>query len=65
VAEWEKNDPLLRFASVLKKKKLLTGEMEKEMQEGIAKELKEALAFAEQSEWPSPEEALEDMFSNP
>ena len=65
VAEWEKNDPLLRFAFVLKKKKILTGEMEKEMQKGIAKELNEALAFAEQSEWPAPEEALEDIFVNP
>lgn len=65
VAKWEKNDPLLRFASVLKKKKLLTGEKEKEIQEQVEMELKEAVAFAEQSEWPNPEEALEDMFINP
>jgi len=65
VAEWEKNDPLLRFASVLKKKKLLTGEMEKEIQKQVDGELKDAVAFAEQSEWPNPEEALEDMFINP
>ena len=65
VAKWEKNDPLLRFASVLKKKKLLTGKKEKEIQEQVEMELKEAVAFAEQSEWPNPEEALEDMFINP
>ena len=65
VAEWEKNDHLLRFASVLKKKKLLIGEKEKEIQEQVERELKEAVAFAEQSEWPNPEEALEDMFINP
>jgi pyruvate dehydrogenase E1 component alpha subunit len=65
VAEWAKNDPLLRFASVLKKKKLLTGEKEKEIQKQVERELKEAVAFAEQSEWPRPEEALEDMFINP
>jgi acetoin:2,6-dichlorophenolindophenol oxidoreductase subunit alpha len=65
VAEWEKNDPLLRFTSVLKKKKLLAGEKEKEIQEQVERELKEAVAFAEQSEWPNPEEALEDMFINP
>ncbi|MBW6487298.1 MAG: thiamine pyrophosphate-dependent dehydrogenase E1 component subunit alpha [Syntrophobacterales bacterium] len=65
VAEWEKKDPLLRFASILKKKKLLTGEMEKEIRKQVDDELTEAVAFAEQSEWPAPEEALEDMFVNP
>ncbi len=65
VAKWEKNDPVLRFASVLKKKKFLTGEKEKEIQKQVEGDLKEALAFAEQSEWPNPEEALEDMFINP
>jgi len=65
VAKWEKNDPLLRFASVLKKKKLLTVEKEKEIQKQVEGELQEAVAFAEQSEWPNPEDALEDMFINP
>jgi acetoin:2,6-dichlorophenolindophenol oxidoreductase subunit alpha len=65
VAEWEKNDPLVRFTSVLKKKKILTGEKEKEIQKQVDQELQEAVAFAEQSEWPRPEEALEDMFVNP
>jgi acetoin:2,6-dichlorophenolindophenol oxidoreductase subunit alpha len=66
VAEWEnKNDPIVRFASVLKKKKILTGEKEREIQEQVDNELKEAVAFAEQSEWPKPEEAMEDMFINP
>ena len=39
--------------------------MEKEIQKQVEGELKEAVAFAEQSEWPRPEEALEDMFINP
>lgn len=66
VAEWEKkNDPIQRFAALLKKKKILTGELEKEIREQVEMALKEAVTFAEQSEWPGPEEALDDMFVNP
>ena len=66
VAECErKKDPLLRFTTLLKKKKILTNELEKEIQERAETELKEAVKFAEESEFPKPEEALEDMFTNP
>jgi pyruvate dehydrogenase E1 component alpha subunit len=65
VAEWgQKNDPLYRFTSTLKKKKVLTDELEMEIQERVKIELKEAVKFAEESEFPRPEEALEDMFIN-
>jgi pyruvate dehydrogenase E1 component alpha subunit len=66
VAEWEqKNDPLFRFTAVLKKKKILTNELEKEIQEKVEIELQEAVKLAEQSEFPEPEEALEDLFVSP
>lgn len=66
VAEWEqKNDPLFRFTSTLKKKKILTQELEKEIQEKVEGELREAVQFAEASDFPKPEEALEGMFVNP
>jgi len=66
VAEWEKkNDPIQRFAALLRHKKILTKEIEKKIQEQVEMELNEALAFAEQSEWPHPEEALNDLFVNP
>jgi pyruvate dehydrogenase E1 component alpha subunit len=66
VAEWQqKNDPLVRFTTVLKKKKILTNALEKEIQEKVDIELEEAVKFAEGSEFPKPEEALEDMFINP
>lgn len=66
VAEWQqKNDPLVRFTTFLKKKKILTNELEKEIQEKVEVELKEAVKFAEESEFPKPEEALEDLFVNP
>ena len=66
VTEWEqKNDPLFRFATVLKKKKMLTKDWEEKIAAQIDADLKEAVDFAEQSEWPSPGEALEDLFMNP
>jgi pyruvate dehydrogenase E1 component alpha subunit len=66
VVEWEKkNDPLHRFAVLLKEKKILTKDLEDEVTAKVDSELKEALQFAEQSEWPRPEEALEDLFINP
>ncbi len=66
VSEWEKkNDPIMRFTQVLKEKKILNNELEKEIETDVDAELKEAVAFAEQSEFPRPEEALEDLFVNP
>ena len=66
VSEWEKkNDPILRFTKVLKERKVLTNELEKEIETHVEAELKEAVAFAEQSEFPRPEEALDDLFVNP
>lgn len=66
VIEWEqKNDPILRFAAILKKKKILTGDLEREIAANVQAKLEEALDFAEQSEPPSPEEALDDLFINP
>jgi pyruvate dehydrogenase E1 component alpha subunit len=66
VVEWEKkNDPIQRFATFLRNERILTKEIEKEIQEQAGVELDEAVAFAEQSEWPRPEDGLEDMFISP
>jgi len=66
VVEWEqKNDPISRFTTILMKKKILTKDLEREIAAKIEADLKEAVEFAEQSEWPKPEEALEDLFVNP
>lgn len=64
MAEWKKNDPILRFADVLKEKNILTSELEKAIERQVEVQLKEAVAFAEQSEEPDPEEALNDLFVN-
>jgi TPP-dependent pyruvate/acetoin dehydrogenase alpha subunit len=61
----KKHDPIQRFAALLRHEKMLTKEIEKEIQKQVETELNEALAFAEQSQWPHPEEALNDLFVNP
>jgi len=66
VLEWEqKSDPILRFTAILKKKKILTKDLEEEIAAKADADLKEAVEFAERSELPRPEEALDDLFINP
>lgn len=66
VEEWEeRNDPIARFAALLRAEALLTADRETKIEVQIKAELDEALRFAEESEYPAPEEALEDLFANP
>jgi pyruvate dehydrogenase E1 component alpha subunit len=66
VREWEeKNDPLPRYATILRAEEVLTGELEGEIEAQIQAQLREAVRFAEESDYPAPEEALEDLFANP
>jgi pyruvate dehydrogenase E1 component alpha subunit len=60
----ETNDPIERFARVLTRKKILTDALSKEIRDGVKAELDEAVRFAEESPFPAPEEALEDLFAN-
>jgi TPP-dependent pyruvate/acetoin dehydrogenase alpha subunit len=66
VALWEdKNDPIARFSRFLTQEKMLTENIKAEVWREVAAELSEAVAFADQSPFPEPEEALEDLLSNP
>jgi pyruvate dehydrogenase E1 component alpha subunit len=66
VAMWEdKNDPIARFSLFLTQEKILTENIKAEVWREVAAELSEAVAFADQSPFPEPEEALEDLLSNP
>ena len=66
VEQWEmKNDPIHRFVEFLKKKEILSDRLEQEINDQVQAELQEAVAFAEASPSPEPEEALEDLFVNP
>lgn len=61
--EWRRRDPISIFAASLLQRDLLTSEDATGIDAKIKAELDEAVAFAEQSPLPAPEEALEDLFA--
>lgn len=66
VVEWQEgNDPITRFEDVLKKKRMLSKAKIDETWESVKVELDAAVKFAQDSPYPKPEEALEDLFVNP
>jgi pyruvate dehydrogenase E1 component alpha subunit len=66
VKTWmRENDPIARFAELLTKKKILNKKASKAIWDETEKELQEAVAFAEQSAFPAPEDALTDLYVNP
>jgi TPP-dependent pyruvate/acetoin dehydrogenase alpha subunit len=66
VARWEgKNDPIARFSRFLTQEKILTENIKEKVWREVAAELSEAVAFADQSPFPEPEEALDDLLTSP
>jgi TPP-dependent pyruvate/acetoin dehydrogenase alpha subunit len=66
IAPWkEKMDPINRFANTLTKKKILNKKKMQQIWDEVAEKIQAAVAFAEKSPYPEPEEALEDLFVNP
>ena len=66
VAMWEdKNDPIARFSHFLTQETILTENIKEEVWREVAAELSEAVAFADQSPFPEPEEALDDLLTSP
>jgi len=66
VALWEdNNDPIARFSHFLTQKKILTENIKEDVWREVAAELSEAVAFADQSPFPEPEEALDDLLTSP
>jgi TPP-dependent pyruvate/acetoin dehydrogenase alpha subunit len=62
VALWEdKNDPIVRISRFLTQEKILTENINEDVWREVAAELSEAVTFADQSPFPEPEEALEDL----
>jgi pyruvate dehydrogenase E1 component alpha subunit len=62
VDAWKnKNDPVERYADYLTRKNILTPKLNQQICDAVRIELKEAVAFAEQSPYPEPQEALEDL----
>jgi TPP-dependent pyruvate/acetoin dehydrogenase alpha subunit len=66
IASWkDKLDPINRFAKLLTQKKVLNKKKIQQIWDEVAAKLQAAVAFAEESPFPEPEEALDDLFFNP
>jgi pyruvate dehydrogenase E1 component alpha subunit len=65
VLTWqEKNDPVQRFEAHLVKAQVLTKKQSKGIWDEVKVELDAAIEFAQNSPFPTPEDALQDLFAN-
>jgi len=60
--EWKRRDPIQRLKKVLIDRHFLSQDEDEAMRKKIDKEIEEAVRFAEESEYPEPQEALHDVF---
>ena len=63
VAEWKKRDPITRFEATYLTEGLLTDDLIRTIRLSVEQEFNEAVAFAEASPAPLPEECLTDVFN--
>ena len=63
IEEWQQRDPINRFATSLMDQGLLTEEAWQKMDAEILAAIEEAVKFSEESPFPDPEAALEDIFA--
>jgi len=63
VQEWKKKDPIPRFEAKLSQMAIMTEEQMKQVRDEISNQIEEAVKFAEESPWPSPEEVLDDVYA--
>jgi TPP-dependent pyruvate/acetoin dehydrogenase alpha subunit len=63
IADWEARDPIPHFESYLHERGFLTAEQTADIGLSIDQDLVDAVAFADASPYPAPEEALEDVFA--
>ena len=64
VEEWKKLDPLGRFRQQLLKMDVMTEKDAKDVENACHRDVEDAITFARQSDWPKPEETLEDVYVN-
>jgi pyruvate dehydrogenase E1 component alpha subunit len=62
-AQWEARDPIPAFERYLQAHGILNPDQMTDFQLSIDRSLEEAVAFAEASPYPAPEQALEDVFA--
>ncbi|MGB9774983.1 MAG: pyruvate dehydrogenase (acetyl-transferring) E1 component subunit alpha [Anaerolineae bacterium] len=60
---WKAKDPIPRFEAKLIEMGVLDAAKAREINEQILAQVEEAVRFAEESPWPSPEEVLEDVYT--
>jgi TPP-dependent pyruvate/acetoin dehydrogenase alpha subunit len=63
VEAWKRKDPIESFRRRLLERGVLTEEQVASIQEEAEKEMEAARAFAEESPFPEPEEAFEDLYA--
>ena len=63
VTEWGKRDPITRYETFCLRENILSQDQIEEMKAAVEKELDEAVAFAEQSPSPLPEDCLKDVYA--
>jgi pyruvate dehydrogenase E1 component alpha subunit len=63
VKRWLEKDPIQRLKTRLLKDNVLTEQKAKEIEDEVATEVEKAVEFAEESPYPEPEEALEDVYA--
>jgi pyruvate dehydrogenase E1 component alpha subunit len=64
-AQWEARDPIPAFEGYLQARGVLTGDQMADIGLSIDQDLEEAVAFADASPYPEPEDALLDVFAPP
>jgi TPP-dependent pyruvate/acetoin dehydrogenase alpha subunit len=62
IEQAKRNDPLPRYCSFLLNNEILSEEELKDIDERVEAEVKAATQFADESPYPAPEQALEDLF---
>jgi TPP-dependent pyruvate/acetoin dehydrogenase alpha subunit len=60
-----KGDPIQLFKAALKKERILTEKLDKNLRDEVTTLIEEAVRYAQDQPLPQPEEALEDLFVNP
>lgn len=60
--EWLERCPIKRLREYLFREGLLSDEKEKEIQSNVKRSIEEAVRFAQESPFPDPEEATQDLF---
>ena len=61
--EWKSRDPIPRYELYLREREVLTDEIAERHRAEANREVDEAAAFAEQSPYPEPHEALDNLFT--